>query len=69
MYFKTLFSRHNKYILNKLQQIIQSERLKNIFTVLEGAFKNMNDWICNNLDTDLTKYITDSQMHTTNDTR
>ena len=55
-----------KYILNKLQQIIQSQRLKNVFTVSEGAFKNMVDWIHSNLHTDLIKYIIDSQMHTTN---
>ena len=29
----------------------------------------MNKWICSNLHTDLVKYITDSQVHTTNDTR
>ena len=67
MYFETLFSKHNKYILNKLQQIIQSQRLKNIFTVVEEAFKTMSDWIHSNLHTDLNRYITDSQVHTTND--
>ena len=56
MYFKTLlFSKHNKYILNILQDFTQSQRLKNIFTVLKGSFKNMNDWISNNLHTDLIK--------------
>ena len=29
----------------------------------------MNDWIRSNLHTDLIKYITDSQVHTTNDAR
>ena len=43
MYFKMLFSKHNKYILNILQQIIQSQRLKNVFTVVEGTLKNMID--------------------------
>ena len=33
---------------------------------MEGAFKNMVDWIHNNLHTDLIKYVTNSQMHTTN---
>ena len=69
MYFETLFSKYNKYILNILQQLIQSQRLKNVFTVLEGAFKNMNDWIRSNLHTDLIKYITGSQVHTANYTR
>ena len=67
MYFKTLFSKHNKYILNKLQQIIQSQRLKNVFTVVEGFFKNIVDWIHSNLQKDLIKYITDSQPHTSKD--
>ena len=69
MYFETLFSKHNKYILNILQQLIQSQRLKNVFTILEGAFKNMNELVRSNLHIDLIKYITDSQVHTTNDTR
>ena len=59
MYFETLFSKHNKYILNKLKQLIQSRRLKNVFTVLEVAFKNMDDLIRSNLHTDLIKHITD----------
>ena len=43
VYFKMLLSKHDKYILNKLQQIIQSQRLKNVFTIMEGAFKNIVD--------------------------
>ena len=27
----------------------------------------MGDWMCSNIHTDLIKYITDSQAHTTND--
>ena len=69
MYFKILFSKHNTYILNILQHFTQSRRLKNICTVLEGAYKNMKDQISNNIHTDLTKYITDSQVHSTNDVR
>ena len=69
MYFETLFYKHKKYILNILQHFTQSRKLKNIFTILEGAFKNINDWISNNLHIDLIKYITDSQMNTTNNTR
>ena len=33
---------------------------------MEGAFKNMVDWIHSNLHIDLIKYMTDSQMHTSN---
>ena len=67
MYFKTFISKHNKYILNRLQQIVQSQRLKNIFTVMEGAFKNMVDWIHGNRHVDLIKYMTDSQIYTSNE--
>ena len=67
--FRDVISKHNKYILNILQQLNQSQRLKNIFTVLEGVFRNMNEWMCNNLHTDIIKFITDSQVHTANDTR
>ena len=66
-----LFSKHTNYILIILQQIIQSQRLKNISTVLEGAIKDMNQWICSNrnLYTDQTKYVTNSKMNTTNTAR
>ena len=67
MYFKTLLSKNYTYIQNKLQQIIHSQRLKNIFTVVEGAFKNIVDWIHSNLHIDLTKYMTDSQVYISND--
>ena len=69
MYFETFFSKQEKHILNKIQQIIQCRRLKNLFTIVEGDFKNMSDWIRSNLHKDLIKYITGSQMHTTNDAR
>ena len=65
-HFETLFSKHKNYILIILQQIIQSQRFKKVSTVLRGALKNMIDWINNNLHTDLIKYITDPQKHTTN---
>ena len=51
-HFKTSFSKHKNYILNILQQIIQSQRFKNVFPILEGAFKNANEWIRGNLHTD-----------------
>ena len=35
MHFETLFSKHKKYILNILQQLVQLQRLKNVFTVVE----------------------------------
>ena len=69
MYCETLFSKYNKYILHIFQHFTQSQRLNNIFTILRGSFENMNDWISNNLRIDLIKYITDSQVHTTNNAR
>ena len=68
-HFETLFSKHKSYILIILQQIIQSQRLKNVSTVLEGALKDINKWIRSNLHTDQTKYVTNSQVDTTNNTR
>ena len=69
MYFKTLSYKHNKYILNILQQIIWSRRLKNVFNGLEVTFKNMNKWIRGDLHTDQIKYITEPQVHTINNGR
>ena len=34
---------------------------------MKGAFKNMVDWIHSNLHIDLIKYMTDSQVYTSND--
>ena len=68
-HFEILFSKKNNYILIILQQIIQSQRFENISTVLKGALKNMIEWINSNIYTDLIKYITDQQGHTTNNTR
>ena len=67
MYFKTLLSKHDNYIQNKLEQFIQSIRLKNIFTFVEGAFKNIVDWIYSNLHIDLVKYMANSQVYISND--
>ena len=68
-HFETLFSKHKNYILIILQQIIQPQRLKNVFTVLEGALKDMRKWIHSNLHTDQNKYVTNSQIDTINNVR
>ena len=52
-----------------LQQIIQSRRLKNVSTVLKRALSKKSKRININLHTDLIKYITDPQEHTTKNTR
>ena len=66
-HFETLFSKHKNYILIITQPIIKSQRFENISIVLKGTLKNVIDWINNNLHTDLIKYITNLQEHTTND--
>ena len=68
-HFETLFYEHKDYILIILQQIIQSQRFKNVSTILKGVLKNIIKWLNISLHTDLTKYITDQQEHTANDTR
>ena len=40
MDLESLFSKHTKYLLNILQQIIQSQRFKNILTILGVFSKN-----------------------------
>ena len=45
---------------------MQSQRLQNLFTIMEGAFKNIVDWIHSNLHTDLPKYMTESQVYISN---
>ena len=64
-HFETLFSKHKNYILIILQQIIQSQRLKNISTGLEGTFKDISKWIRSNLHTNRIKCVTNSQIDTT----
>ena len=60
MHLESLFSKHTKYLLNILQQISQSRRFKNIFTILGGVSKNTNEWISGNLRTDRINYTPDS---------
>ena len=64
-----LFSKHNKYLLNIIKQIIQSQRLKAILTILGVVSKNTKEWIHMNLRTDQVNYVTKSQVHTTTDAR
>ena len=52
IYFKALLSKHNKYVQNRLQQIIQARRYKDVYIVVEGSFKNIVDWVHSNLHID-----------------
>ena len=69
MDLKSLFSKHTKYLLNIIQQIIQSQRLKAIFIILRVVSKNTKEWIRMNIRTDQVNYATKSQLHTTTDAR
>ena len=67
--FEIVFSKHTKYLLNILQQIIQSQKFRNIFPILRGISKKTKEWIRGNLHTDQINYTTDSQVHTTTNAR
>ena len=67
MHSKTLLSKHNKNVQNRLQQIVQSRRFKDVFTVVDWAFKNIVDWVRSNLYIDLTNCTVDLQVYITKD--
>ena len=69
MHLESLFSKHTKYLLNILQQIIQSRRFKDVFIILGDVYKNTKEWIRGNLRTDQINYTADTQVHTTTDAR
>ena len=69
MEFESLFSKHTMYLMNIIQQIIQSQRFKAILTILGVVSKNTKEWICMNLRTNQAKYTTNSQVHATTDAR
>ena len=69
MDLELLFSKQTKYLLNIIQQIIQSQRLKAILTIFGVAFKNTKEWIHMNLRTDQVNYATKSQVRATTDAR
>ena len=69
MDLESLFSKHTKYLLNIIQQIIQSRMLKTILTILGVASKNTTEWIHMNLRTDQVNYTTKSEVYTTTDAR
>ena len=58
MEFELLFSKHTMYLLNIIQQIIQSRRFKTILTIFGAVSKSMKEWICINLRTDQANYST-----------
>ena len=66
---ESLFSKHTKYLLTIIQQIIQSQRFKDILTILGVVSNHTKEWIHMNLRTDQVNYTTKSQVHTTTDPR
>ena len=54
-HLKSLFSKHTKYLLNIIQQIIQSQRFKKVSTTLKRVLKNMIEWFDSNPHTNLIK--------------
>ena len=67
-HFNSLLSNYTKYLLNIIQQIIQSQRFKKVPTTLKIVLKNMTKWFNSNPHINLTKYVTDNQKHINNDT-
>ena len=67
MHLESLFSKHTKYLLNILKQIIQSQRFKKVSPVLK-RFLNIIKWSESSLHINLTKYIADHREHTNSDT-
>ena len=69
LHSESLFSKHTKYLLNTIQHIIQSQRLKTILAILGVVYDNTKVWLRNNLYTDQVNYDNKSQEHTTADVR
>ena len=69
MHLESLFLNILNTYQNILQQTIQSQRFKNIFTILRGVSKNMKEWVRGNLRNDQINYTTDLQIHATTDAR
>ena len=67
-HLESLFFKHTKYLLNIIQQIIQSQRFKKVSIARKKALKNVTDWSDSNPHINLTKYINHCQEHTNNDT-
>ena len=69
MDLEPIFYKHTKYLLNIIQQIIQSQRFKTILTILGVVSKNKIEWIRMNRRTNQVSYATKSLVHTTTDAR
>ena len=69
LHYELLFSKHIKYLLNIIQRVIQSRRLKAILTILGIIYDNTKVWIQINLRIDQVSYDNKSQVHTPTDVR
>ena len=52
---------------NRLQQFVQSRGFKDVSTVVDGAFKNIIDWVHSKMYINLTNCTVDSKVYTTED--
>ena len=69
LHSESIFSKHTKYLLNTIQHMIQSQRLKAILTILGVVYDNTQVWISINLRNDQVNYDNKSQIHTITDVR
>ena len=69
MEFELLFSKHTMYLLNIIQQTIQSQRFKAMLAILRVVPKNTKEWICMNLCTTQANFTTNSQVDAATDAR
>ena len=68
MCFKAQLFKYNKYVQERLEQIIKSKEYKDVYTIVEWGFKNLVDWVHSNLHIDLINYMVDLQVHITENT-
>ena len=69
LHSELLFLKHTKYLLNKIQHMIQSQRLKAILTILGVVYDNTKVWTRIKLRTVQENYDNKSQANTTTDGR
>ena len=67
MHFKVSLTKHNKYMQNRLHQIVQSREFMTVSTFVDRDFKNKVDWVCSNLHQDSANCTVDSQVYITKD--
>ena len=67
-HLESLFSKHSIYLLNIIQQIIQSQIFKNVSTTLKKVLKNMIKWFDSDPHTNFIKHCWNTNSSTTSNT-